>query len=60
MPTFIVKLWLDGYETEEEMTEACEELIDDSLNMTASSLRFKLLTEEQEKEVEKIVWGICQ
>lgn len=58
MPVFLVKLWLDGYETEEEMVEACEEFIDESLNTTASSLRFRLLTDEQEKEVEKIIGEI--
>ena len=58
MPIFLVKLWLDGYETEEEMVEACRVFIDDSLNMTASSLSFRLLTDEQANEVEKIVGEI--
>lgn len=38
MPKFIVDLWLDGYESEEEMREACAEFIHESLNMTASSV----------------------
>lgn len=39
MPKFIVDLWLDGYETEEEMEEACEEFIYQQLNFTASSVQ---------------------
>ena len=27
MPTFIVDLWLDGYDTEEEMEKACGETL---------------------------------
>jgi hypothetical protein len=27
MPRFIVDIWLDGYDTEEEMIDACEEFI---------------------------------
>jgi hypothetical protein len=39
MPKFIVDLWLDGYETEEEMEEACAEFIYEQLNMTASGVK---------------------
>ena len=39
MPKFIVDLWLDGYNSEEEMAEACEEFIEDQLNFTASSVK---------------------
>lgn len=45
MPKFIVDLWLDGYETEEEMIAACEEFIYDSLNMTASSVKIERVEE---------------
>ena len=38
MPKFIVELWLDGYETEEEMEAACEEFIYEQLNFAASSV----------------------
>ena len=38
MPRFIVDLWLDGYETKEEMEAACEEFIYEQLNFTASSV----------------------
>lgn len=35
---FIVDLWLDGYDTEEEMKVACIEFIKEQLDMTASSV----------------------
>jgi len=41
MPRFIVDLWLDGYDTEEAMAEACEEFMEEQLNFTASSVRIK-------------------
>ena len=41
MPKFIVDLWLDGYDTEEKMIEACEEFIYEQLNFTASSVEVK-------------------
>ena len=39
MPKFIVDLWLDGYETEEEMAEACEQFIYDQLNFSGSGVK---------------------
>lgn len=39
MPKFIVELWLDGYESEEEMEKACEEFIYEQLNFTASGVK---------------------
>jgi len=47
MPKFIVDLWLDGYETEEEMEEACEEFIYDQLNMTASSVKIQKIEDDE-------------
>lgn len=41
MPEYIVNLWLDGYDTEEQMEEACDEFIYEQLNFTASSVRVK-------------------
>jgi hypothetical protein len=38
MPKFIVDLWLDGYETEAAMAEACEQFIYDQLNFSGSSV----------------------
>lgn len=39
MTKFVVDLWLDGYEDEEEHAKACEEFIAESLNFSASSVR---------------------
>lgn len=41
MPRFIVDLWLDGYNTKEEMEAACEEFIYEQLNFTASSVKIE-------------------
>lgn len=41
MPEYIVDLWLDGYDTEEQMEKACDEFIYEQLNFTASSVRVK-------------------
>lgn len=38
MPRFIVDLWLDGYDNDKDLEEACEEFIYEQLNMTASSV----------------------
>jgi hypothetical protein len=38
MPRFIVDLWLDGYESEEEMAAACKEFIFEQLDFSASSV----------------------
>lgn len=46
MPRFIVDLWLDGYDTEEEMISACEEFIYEQLNFTASSVKIELISED--------------
>lgn len=49
MPKFEVELWLDGYETEKEMEDACEVFIYDQLNMTASSVHIKRIAENGDK-----------
>lgn len=49
MPKFIVDLWLDGYETEEEMEAACKEFIYDSLNFTASSVKIEYIGPSEEE-----------
>lgn len=41
MPRFIVDLQLDGYDTEEEMNDACEEFIYEQLNFTASYVKIE-------------------
>lgn len=45
MPLFLIDLWMDGYDTEEEMEKACFEFIDEQLNMTASSVKTKQIKE---------------
>ena len=51
MPKYIVDLWLDGYDTEEEMTKACDEFIYDQLNFTASSVKVKRIEEEDYQQL---------
>lgn len=46
MPRFIVDLWLDGYDTEEEMIDACEEFIYEQLNFSASNVKIKKIDED--------------
>ncbi len=46
MPKFIVDLWLDGYETEEEMIQACEEFIYEQLSFSASSVSVERIEDE--------------
>lgn len=50
MAKFLVELWLDGYETEEEMADACETFILEQLDMTASSVKVTRI--EEDKKVE--------
>jgi hypothetical protein len=38
MAKFTLELWLDGYDSEEEMIEACKVFIYEQLNMTASGV----------------------
>ena len=35
---FLLEIWLDGYETYEQMVEACEEFIYEQLNSSATSV----------------------
>jgi hypothetical protein len=39
MPKFIVTLWLDGIEGEENQKEACREFIENQLDFSASSVK---------------------
>ena len=48
MPKFIVDLWLDGYDTEEEMVDACKEFIYDQLNFSASYVKIELVDEVEQ------------
>ena len=57
MPKFMVDLWMDGYETEAEMKQACDTFIYDQLNMTASSVTIIRLCEICETP---LIDGKCQ
>ncbi len=46
MPKFIVDLWLDGYDSEEEMEDACEVFIREQLDHTASSVKVEKLSKD--------------
>jgi hypothetical protein len=51
MPKFLIELCMDGYETEAEMVEACEEFIYEQLNFSASSVKIlETFYDEQETE----------
>ena len=47
MPKFVVDLWLDGYETEEEMIAACEEFIYEQLNFAGSSVKIERIEDTE-------------
>lgn len=47
MSKFIVDLWMDGYDSEEEMEEACPEFIYEQLNFSASSVSIKKLNNDE-------------
>ena len=46
MPKFIVDLRLDGYDSEEEMSAACEEFIYDQLNFAGSGVTVTRVNED--------------
>lgn len=50
MAKFIVELWLDGYDSEEEMEKACVEFIYEQLNMTASCVKITKVEESPTPE----------
>jgi len=54
MARFILDLWLDGYENEKDMEEACHEFIYDQLNMTASGVTFRQL-ESNKMDIDELV-----
>jgi hypothetical protein len=43
MARFILDMWMDGYDTEEDMVGACLAFIDDELNFSASSAKARLV-----------------
>ena len=53
MAYFLVDLWMDGYEDDGEMKEACLEFIVDQLDMTASSVHAYPMTDLDGEELKK-------
>ena len=47
MAKFVVDLWLDGYETEEEMEKACEVFIYQQLNFSGSSVEISMFDNDE-------------
>lgn len=43
---FYIDLWMDGYETVEEMQEACIVFIEEQLNSSATSVRIVAIEKE--------------
>jgi hypothetical protein len=49
MARFVVDLWLDGYEDDEEMARACEEFIREQLSFAGSGVNVvKRLRDDEE------------
>jgi hypothetical protein len=48
MAKFLIELFLDGYNSEDEMIEACKSFIEDSLNMSASSIKILKVIKDEE------------
>lgn len=48
MAKFLVELWMDGYDSKEEMDIACEEFINDQLDMSASSVTVTKIEDTKE------------
>ena len=46
MPKYIVELWMDGYDNEKDMEEACDEFIYEQLHFTASSVKIDKIDKE--------------
>jgi hypothetical protein len=47
----LIEFWMDGYDTPEEMREACMDYVKEELDMTASSI--EILWAESAKDVER-------
>lgn len=44
MPRFVIDLWMDGYESDEEMKSACKVFINQELDFSASEV--KIMSED--------------
>ena len=51
MTKFIVDLWLDGYDSEEEHDVACKEFIYEQLNFSASSVTVTEIKENENDDI---------
>lgn len=47
---FVVDLWMDGYNSEEEMNKACKEFIKEQLDNTATSVQVIEIPTKEEAE----------
>lgn len=47
MAKFIIEVWLDGYDSEEEMEAACPEFIEEMLNSAGTTCRVISKVEEK-------------
>lgn len=59
MAKFIVDLWLDGYDSEEEMTAACEEFIYNQLNFAGSGVTVTKIAEDNTNDTVDPRLGCC-
>ena len=48
MPQFLVDLWLDGYNNEKDMEDACIEFIEQELTMASSSVQITQIKEHNQ------------
>jgi len=63
MPKYLVDLWLDGYDSEDEVKEACDEFIKEQLDFSASSVHAKHLEETEDgPTVDQLsnLWNTCR
>lgn len=63
MPKYLVDLWLDGYNSEDEVKEACDDFIREQLDFSISKFHVESLEEIKEgPTVEQLsdLWKICK
>lgn len=53
MARFLVDLWLDGYDTDQEADSACEAFIFENLDFSASSVKVTRISDEVYDEAMK-------
>lgn len=63
MPKYLLDLWLDGYNSEEEEKKACDEFIQDQLDFSASSVHVEHIEETENGPTAKQLadlWNLCR